>query len=106
MEVVNTRSPSGATVQFKDRLVLATNGVSIPTPFTKEVTASLAGADPGDLIECSPAQALAAGVFLGGARVTAAGIIGITLGTTGGTTVTLNASVTLDVYVTKGGTDI
>ncbi len=100
-EVVNTLSPSGPASQFKTRVAIDFG--SIAAPFVKEVTAPVAGVDAGDLVSVSPAQALAAGVIGGSARVSATGVIAVQLGTTGGTTLTPN-TVTFDVYVTKGST--
>lgn len=96
---VNQLASSGPITQLKSSQAI--NFGSIPTPFVKEVTTPFVGADANDLVTCSAAQALAAGVFLAGGRVTAAGVVGITIGTTGGATVTPN-TVTVDIYVTKG----
>lgn len=99
-EVVALAAQSGAPNQYKKSMAI--NFGSIPGPFCKEVTGVFAEADVNDLVAVSPSQALAAGVVVTGGRVTATGVIGITIATPGGTTVTPN-TVTLDVYVTKGG---
>lgn len=97
--VVNQLPSSGPVTELKSQQ--AVDFGSIPTPFCKEVTTPFAGADANDLVEVSASQALAAGVFLAGGRVSAPGVVAIMIGTTGGATVTPN-TVTVDIYVTKG----
>lgn len=106
MEIVQTKSPSGAPVILKRRMAIDFG--SIPSPFTKEVTATftevgVGEAELGDGVSVSAAQSLLAGVGVVGARVSANGVIAVTMSASA--TLTPN-TVTLDVYVNKGGTDV
>lgn len=100
--VVN-QSASGAPAVLKKRASIDFG--SIPAPYVKEVTVEFDGADSADGVCVSASQALAAGVILGAARVSAANVVAVTIGTTGGTTVTPN-TVTVDIYVTKGDASV
>jgi len=107
MEIVVNQGASGPIAAFKERVT--PNFGSLPTPFSKEVTVALTAGpggenvDAGDCVDATWAGAPPAGVVLGGCRVVSAGVIGITIGTTGGATITPN-TLTFDVLVSKGST--
>jgi hypothetical protein len=101
-QIVQSRAPSGEGLIYKK--TMAIDFGSIPSPFVKEVTGAFEEADANDLVVVSP-QAATAGIFFPAARVSATGVVAITIGTTGGATLTPN-TLTLDVYVTKGDASV
>lgn len=97
-------SPGGvAPVLFKR--ALSFDFSTIATVSTRDVTAAFAEADASDGVYYSPQSALTAGLVNGGARTSATGVVQARIGNLTGGTLTPN-TVTLDVYVTKGGADL
>lgn len=93
---------SGPGVIYKKRISF--NFTTVPVT-GREVTGAFAEADAGDLVAASPIDtAISGGLGIAQARVSATGVIAIGLNNSSGGTLTPN-TVTLDVYVTKGGTD-
>lgn len=106
-QTIVNQGASGPGVVFKKRIAFDFGEINTAT--TKEVTGEFsddeAVADAGDGVFWSPSAVLTTGVVNAGARVTTTGVVAARLGNLTGTTLT-PGTVTLDVYVIKGGLDV
>lgn len=99
-EAVPTSPGGTAPVIFKKAIAFAFG--TIATVSTKDVTGAFGEADANDAVFFSPQAALTDGLVNGGARVSATGVVQCRIGNLTGGTLTPN-TITLDVYIVKGG---